>query len=165
MEQSEETLPYLQTKNFSGTSINYNTDYYIPKSVAENFPKINLDEKCLLFSIVGASVGNIGFFPGDKHCFLSGAICVSKFLEQGDAEYLYHFMCSSQGQEQIHTCTKGGAQATVTIYDIRNFNVLLPSKNERIKIGEFLSNIDNLITLHQRKGVVCIPSEYRVVPS
>ena len=72
----EGTLPYLQTKNFTGTIINYDTDYFIPKSVARDFPKINLSEKCMLFSIVGASVGNIGFFPGDKHCFLSGAICV-----------------------------------------------------------------------------------------
>ena len=60
-------------------------------------------------------------------------------------------MCSNRGQEQIHTCTKGGAQATVTIEDIRNFNVLLPPKEERIKIGEILSYTDNLITHHQRK--------------
>ena len=110
----------------------------------------------MLFSIVGASVGNIGFFPGKIHCFLSGAICVSKFLNPNDAEYLYHFMCSNSGQNQIQTCTKGGAQATVTIEDIRNFNVDLSSNEEKIKIGKFLSSIDNLITLHQRKSYVKI---------
>ena len=89
---SKDTLPYLQTKNFTGRSIDYNTDYYIPRSVAKDFPKINLDVRCILFSIVGASVGNIGLFPGDKHCFLSGAICVSKPTKQGDTDYLYHFM-------------------------------------------------------------------------
>ena len=148
---SSDTIPYLQTKNFCGINIDYNTDYFIPKSIAKDFPKINLNEKCLLFSIVGASVGNIGFFPGKIHCFLSGAICVSKFLNPNDAEYLYHFMCSNSGQNQIQTCTKGGAQATVTIEDIRNFNVDLSSNEETIKIGKFLSSIDNLITLHQRK--------------
>ena len=150
-ESSDETLPYLQTKNFTGTTIDYDTDYYIPKSVAKKFPKINLDEKCILFSIVGASVGNIGLFPGDKHCFLSGAICVSKFLDETDADYLYHFMCSESGQSQIKTCTKGGAQATVTIEDIRNFTVKISSKAERNKIGRYLTTLDNLITLHQRK--------------
>ena len=150
-ESSDETLPYLQTKNFTGTTIDYDTDYYIPKSVAKKFPKINLDEKCILFSIVGASVGNIGLFPGDKHCFLSGAICVSKFLDETDADYLYHFMCSESGQSQIKTCTKGGAQATVTIEDIRNFTVKMPSKAERNKIGGYLTTLDHLITLHQCK--------------
>lgn len=150
-EASEDTLPYLQTKNFAGVSISYDTDYFIPKSVAKEFPKINLDEKCLLFSIVGASVGNIGLFPGDKHCFLSGAICVSKLNNLDDADYLYHYMCSENGQSQIRTCTKGGAQATITIEDIREFCVLLPSEQERKKIGELLSSLDNLITLHQRK--------------
>lgn len=148
---SEDTLPYLQTKNFTGIIIDYNTDYFIPKSVAKEFPKINLDEKCLLFSIVGASVGNVGLFPGEKHCFLSGAICVSKLINQNDADYLYHYMCSDNGQAQIHNCTKGGAQATVTIEDIRNFAVLIPTESERSKIGTFLTNIDSLITLHQRK--------------
>ena len=148
---SEDTLPYLQTKNFAGVSISYDTDYFIPKSVAKEFPKINLDEKCILFSIVGASVGNIGLFPGDKHCFLSGAICVSKLNNHDDADYLYHYMCSENGQSQIRTCTKGGAQATITIEDIRDFDVLIPSEQERKKIGELLSSIDNLITIHQRK--------------
>ena len=150
-ESSEDTLPYLQTKNFMGVSIDYDTDYYIPKTVAKEFPKINLDEKCLLFSIVGASVGNIGLFPGDKHCFLSGAICVSKLTNKDDADYLYHYMCSEKGQGQIRHCTKGGAQATITIEDIRDFDVLLPPKAERKKIGDVLTNIDKAITLHQRK--------------
>lgn len=150
-ESAEDSLPYLQTKNFTGTTIDYNTDYYIPEKIAQEFPKINLNEKCVLFSIVGASVGNIGLFPGNKHCFLSGAICVSKFIDETDADYLYHFMCSDGGQSQIRTCTKGGAQATVTIEDIRNFDVKTPSKNERDKIGRFLNNLDHLITLHQRK--------------
>lgn len=150
-EASEDTLPYLQTKNFTGVTIDYNTDYYIPKSVAKEFPKINLDEKCLLFSIVGASVGNIGFFPGDKHCFLSGAICVAKLLNQDDADFLYHYMSSECGQSQIRTCTKGGAQATITIEDIRAFDVLLPSVTERTRIGALLTSLDNTITLHQRE--------------
>ena len=148
---SKDTLPYLQTKNFTGRSIDYNTDYYIPRSVAKDFPKINLDVRCILFSIVGASVGNIGLFPGDKHCFLSGAICVSKPTKQGDTDYLYHFMCSKNGQNQIQTCTKGGAQATITIEDIRDFDVSLPSIEERSRLGYYLSSLDNLITLHQRK--------------
>ena len=148
---SKDTLPYLQTKNFTGRSIDYNTDYYIPRSVAKDFPKINLDVRCILFSIVGASVGNIGLFPGDKHCFLSGAICVSKPTKQGDTDYLYHFMCSKNGQNQIQTCTKGGAQATITIEDIRDFDVSLPSIEERSRLGYYLSSLDNLITLHQRE--------------
>ena len=148
---NKNTLPYLQTKNFSGININYNTDYYILRNIAKDFPKINLDEKCLLFSIVGASVGNIGFFPGEKHCFLSGAICVAKFINKDNAGFLYHYMSSNNGQSQIQLCTKGGAQATVTIEDIRNFSVDLPSIDERMKIDKFLSSLDKLINLQEMK--------------
>ena len=82
---------------------------------------------------------------------MSGAICVSKLKDKDDADYLYHYMCSENGQSQIRTCTKGGAQATITIEDIREFGVVHPSEKERRKIGGFLSSLDGLIILHESK--------------
>ena len=65
-EPISEAVPYIQTKFFTGRHFDYNTDYYVPREVVNKFPKITLDEKCLLFSIVGASIGNVGLFPGDR---------------------------------------------------------------------------------------------------
>ena len=80
MEKEEGSVPYIQTKFFTGRVFDYNTDYYVPKDIVERFPKITLDERCLLFSIVGASIGNVGLFPGTTKCFLGGAICVAKIV-------------------------------------------------------------------------------------
>ena len=145
------TLPYLQTKNFSGTTFDYNTDYYIPVDVAKQFEKITLDRKCILFSIVGASVGNVAFFPNTTKCFLSGAICVAKPAKEDDTAFLYYYMASECGQNQIRTATKGSGQATVTIEDIREFDVMMPSKEEATKISNLLYTVDNTIALRQRK--------------
>ena len=41
-------IPFIQNKDFEGKFINYDTDYYIPESVAKNFPRILLNENCLL---------------------------------------------------------------------------------------------------------------------
>ena len=142
--KSNNTLPMIQTINFRGKRFDFNTDYYIPKSVAGNFPNIILRNKCILFSIVGASVGNIGLYPGGVS-FCGGAIGITRFYEEDDADWVYYYMSSSEGQAQIQYVTKGGAQATVTIADIRNFSIPTPSKEERAAITALLSDMDNEI--------------------
>ncbi len=63
--KSEGAIPYMQTRNFSGRNFDYETEYYVPEHIVNQFPRIVLDKKCLLISIVG-SIGNIGLFPGDE---------------------------------------------------------------------------------------------------
>lgn len=109
----------------------YETDYYIPDVVAERFPKIVLDQKCILFSIVGASIGNVGLFPGEQKAFLGGAICVAKPKKEYCADYLYYYLSSKYGQKQIFRKVKGAGQATVTIEDIREF-IIRKSWNSEI---------------------------------
>lgn len=44
-----------------------------------------------------------------------------------------------------------GAIGNLSKADLDEVTILLPSDNEKIKIGAFFKNLDNLITLHQRK--------------
>src|SRR5699024_3025020 len=99
----------------------------------------------LLFSIVGASVGNIGLFPGDKVAFCGGAIGITKFYHEIDAIYAFYYFLSESGQQQIRNVTKGGAQATVTIEDIRELPIPYPKLKERTLIAQTLSDMDNEI--------------------
>ena len=144
-------LPMIQTKNFEGRKFNFSTDYYIPTDIAKEFDKIVLDTVCLLFSIVGASVGNIGLFPGDKVAFCGGAIGIAKFYHEIDAIYAFYYFLSESGQQQIRNVTKGGAQATVTIEDIREFTIPYPNLKERTLIAQTLSDMDNEIEQLEKK--------------
>lgn len=145
------TLPMIQTINFRGRKFAFGTDYYIPKAVALQFPNIVLNEKCVLFSIVGASVGNVGLYPGGTTAFCGGAIGITRFHNEQDAEWVYNYMISPDGQAQIQYVTKGGAQATVTIADIRNFKIPTPEKNERDAISSILENMDHEIEVLEEK--------------
>ena len=42
-------------------------------------------------------------------------------------------------------------QASFTTVDFKNYDLIAPSVTEQNKIGDIFKNIDNLITLHQRK--------------
>lgn len=144
--QEEDSIPYMQTKNFSGRVFDYNTDYYVPRKIVEQFPRIVLNKKCLLFSIVGASIGNVGLFPGTKECFLGGAICVIKFKDGVNIAYIYEIMSSWYGQQIIRKKTKGLGQATVTVEDIRNFVIPIPPLSEQERIVSILDRFEALTT-------------------
>lgn len=148
-EKTEHNVPYLQTKFFSGKDFDFNTDYYVPEEIVAAFPKITLDEKCILFSIVGASIGNVGLFPGTPKAFLGGAICVAKVLPQYSVEYIYYCVESEFVQSQIRNKIKGVGQATITIEDIRQFMIPMPSEEiqkEIVKtLGELKDKTDALI--------------------
>lgn len=157
-EPSEEAVPYIQTKFFAGKRFDYNTDYYVPKEILNKFPKITLDEKCLLFSIVGASIGNVGLFPGEQICFLGGAICVAKIKPEYNVDYLYYCIESGHVQQQIRKKTKGAGQATITIEDIREFTVPFPPlevQREIVRIldkfAEFTENLIKELTMECAK--------------
>lgn len=145
------TVPMIQTINFRGRKFTFETDYYIPQSVAMQFPNIVLNKKCVLFSIVGASVGNVGLYPGNITAFCGGAIGITRFRNEQDAEWVFNYMSSPDGQSQIQYVTKGGAQATVTIADIRNFKIPTPEKGERDAISGILENMDHEIEVLEEK--------------
>lgn len=133
--RSEGAIPYMQTRNFSGRNFNYETEYYVPEHIVNQFPRIVLDKKCLLISIVG-SIGNVGLFPGEEKCFLGGAICVLKFKPGINISFVYEFMSSIYGQKLLKSKIKGSGQSTITIEDIRKFSIPLPPQEiqERIVI-------------------------------
>ena len=145
------TFPMIQTINFRGRKFTFETDYYIPQSVAMQFPNIVLNKKCVLFSIVGASVGNVGLYPGSITAFCGGAIGITRFRNEQDAEWVFNYMSSPDGQSQIQYVAKGGAQATVTIADIRNFKIPTPEKGERDAISGILENMDHEIEALEKK--------------
>ena len=146
---------FIQNKDFDGENINMDTDFYIPISVAENFPKITLDTPSLLISISG-KIGNIGYYCRKEKAFIGGAVGICK-LKKANGSILVYALQSDSGQAYFHSLIKASSHANITVEDIRKIEVLLPkSYEEEEKIVTFLRNIDHLITLHQRERIFSI---------
>lgn len=147
--KEENTLPFLQTKNFKSNYFNLNTDYYIPKEVAYRFNKILLNKKSLLFSIVGASIGNVAVYPGKEEAFLGGAICKVDLINEELYDYIKYYMLSPKGQDQILVKVNSNAQGTITVQNVRDFKVPIFKDSINRRIVAYLdskcSEIDSII--------------------
>ena len=149
--KEDDTYSFIQNKDFEGMNINLDTDFYIPISVAEKYPKITLDQPSLLISISGR-IGNIGLYSLDSKAFIGGAVGICKLKDIEDGKTTLYELLSPAGQKYFNSLIKASSHANITVEDIRNIEVLLPKHDEEKKrINIYFENLDHLITLHQHK--------------
>lgn len=145
-----DTIPFIQNKDFEAFDINYNTDFFIPYDVAEKYPKILLDEVCLLISISGR-IGNVAVFDNKQTAFAGGAVGIAKLYDPEIANWCMLYLSGKEGQEQIFANEKVGAQHNLTVADVRKLEIKLPGKAEREAIISVLVDMDDEIGLLENK--------------
>ena len=144
------TLPFLQNKDFEGYSINYDTDFYIPMDVAYKYPKIYLNDVCLLISISGR-IGNVAMFNHETDAFVGGAVGVAKFKNPELVEWAMLYLMGTDGQRQIFENEKAGAQHNLTVEDVRHLTIPIPDNDERMAITAMMSDVeDDIIHLEHK---------------
>ena len=74
-------------------------------------------------------------------------------FEKYDSHYIYHLLNAPKIREKIIKQSQGNTQIFVNWTSIQNTKYMLPKKEEQKELGQFLDNLDNLITLHQRKYI------------
>lgn len=71
--------------------------------------------------------------------------------EEYDSLFIYEMLNAPNIREKIIKQAQGNTQIYVNWSVITLTEYLIPKKEEQIRIGQYFSNLDNLITLHQRK--------------
>lgn len=72
-------------------------------------------------------------------------------LDEYDPVFLYEMLNAPNIREKIIKQAQGNTQIYVNWTAISLLEYMIPSKEEQVKIGEYLHSIGNLITLHQQK--------------
>lgn len=141
--KSDETYSFIQNKDFDGIRFNFDTDYYIPKKVADKYPKITLDCPSILFSISG-KIGNVGLYESEKKAFIGGAIAICKLKPNLNNKYILYYLQSKYGQQYLFGNIKAASHLNVTVEAIRKINIKFPSSDEQEKIVKILDKFDAL---------------------
>ena len=104
----------------------------------------------MLISLTG-NIGRVSYNIGDNNIlnYRVGKIEFNKL--KIDNKYVYAFLCQDSIIKGFIDKGQGGAQPNISKPEVENLSIWIPSELEQEKIGCFFENIDNLITLHQRK--------------
>lgn len=66
-------------------------------------------------------------------------------------EFIYQLLCKMDKEGQWKKLSCGSTFESLNSENIKNAEILIPGVEEQVKLGEYFSTFDNLITLHQRK--------------
>ena len=142
--------PFVTSKNVKEGYINYDDIQYISD---EDFEAINkrskVDVNDILMGMIG-TIGNLALIRTEPD-FAIKNVALIKDTKQVSYMYLYHYLQSPSTERQLLSGLDGGTQKFVSLKNIRELNIMVPSEPEQIKVGTFMESLDNLITLHQRK--------------
>ena len=131
--ETETTIPYIATKDIdSATGLaNYKNGLYVPEN--SDFKRAPVGST--LLCIEGGSAGRKKTLVTKETAFVN-KLCafVSKDI---DSKYLYYYICSDAFAEQFRV-NMTGLIGGVSISTIKRLLILVPPKNEQIKIAEVL---------------------------
>ena len=141
--------PFVTSKNVKDGYINYDDIQYISDTDFEIINKRSrVDKNDILMGMIG-TIGNIALVR-EKPDFAIKNVALIKDTKKIYYVYLYHYLQSSNILNQLSEGMDGGTQKFIALNKIRNLIISVPNNDEQIKLGKLFSNLDNLITLHQR---------------
>ena len=137
------------------------TDLTENKLVLKDTPKIDATEKDYdafkteigdFLIVRSGTVGTYGIVDVDIPAIFGSYLIDFRFdMEQVTNEFFGYFYQSSLFKSQLNKIIQASANTNINAENIKSTVISLPSLNEQRRISEYLGNLDNLITLHQRK--------------
>ena len=116
----------------------------------ETFEKNNkhLDNNTILLSING-TIGNLAYFQGEQ--VMLGKSAAYLKAKEIDKTFLYTSLQTESILNNFMLSLTGTTIKNLGLEAIKNTIIAIPELEEQRKIGTYFSNLDHLITLHQRK--------------
>ena len=125
-------------------------------SIAEHegyLKRSKLKENDILFSIAGTlgrvSVVKSSILPANTN----QALAILR-INEGYIPYLTTVLKGQAVEDFIRRNPTIGAQPNLSLEQVNNLDISYPNYDEQVRIGQYFSNLDHLITLHQRLYVL-----------
>ena len=111
-----------------------------------------LSEGDILFARTGASVGKSYIYRiSDGLVYYAGFLIRAKIKPEYNPEFVFQNTLTSDYEKFIKVTSMRSGQPGVNAQEYSQFEINVPSKPEQDKIATYFRNLDNLITLQQRK--------------
>jgi len=141
-------IPLFKGKNVQNGKLVFEYEDYISEEISNLLIRSQLNRKCLLTPYVG-TIGNIALFDGSFKAHLGSNVGKIELLNHLNLnileEYVLYYLRSPEGLIELKKNKKSTAQESISIQDIRDVKIPIPSLAEQKRIVEKLDEILPLI--------------------
>lgn len=131
----EGTVPVIKAENVGKDGFKKTNFSLVPKSIVEALPRSEIYGGELLVTFVGAGVGQVCRVPSDRKYFLGPNVALARVLDTNvDERYIEFLFKSNGGFKNLLSQSKGAAQPSLSMTQIRQTSVPIPPLGEQKEI-------------------------------
>ena len=142
---------YLESNNVKDGQINRNTEIFINDEFYEK-QKDNWLHTGDIVMVQSGHVGHTAVIPENLDNTAAHAlIIIANPVDNTVSQYINYYFQTKRAKAGIDNITTGNTIKHILASEMKKFEIMLPQDKEQQMIADHFQNIDNLITLHQRK--------------
>lgn len=124
----------------------------IAKSVSDDLPRSKLNKNDILFTYVGANIGQFALIPESDKFHLAPNICRIRCDEKCVPYYIFSYFRTNFFRESLEGFSHGSSQPTLPMKNVRQIPLPIPPLSEQKAIAAVLSSLDDKIDLLHRQN-------------
>ncbi|MNW26900.1 EcoKI restriction-modification system protein HsdS [compost metagenome] len=146
---------FLNATNVTKDGFSFGNDQYITEEKSNTLGNGKIELNDIVLTSRG-SLGHVAWYDTDIKSLvpfarINSGMLILRSKEDVEPSYIAQYLKSPAGKRQIDLISFGSAQPQLTKKDVSNYKIFIPEKAEQSQLGELFTQLDHLITLHQRK--------------
>lgn len=148
----ERGIPFIRSQNVFDNKLDLSDVTYITEDIHNSMKGSKVQPSDLLLNITGGSIGRSCVVPKDFHeANVNQHVCIIRFKENVIPEFAQAYLTSFNGQKNIMRNQAGGGREGINFEGVKDIKLPYTSKEEQLKIADFLSSVDKKISLLKEK--------------
>lgn len=144
---------YIRITDIDESSHVFNQDNLTSPDISlDNLNHYLLEEGDILLARTGASTGKSYCYNKiDGKVFFAGFLIRAKIKHEYNVSFIFQSTLTERYNNFIQVTSQRSGQPGINAQEYARFALYIPKLKEQQKIGDFFKQLDNTITLHQRK--------------
>lgn len=144
--------PYIRLVDIYDGKIRKNNIQYLDKASQKKICKYIVETDDVVLAIVGHTIGMVFNVDSEwnKSNLTENAARITNLNEKVFHKFLYYYLLSPYGQQEILSRKVGSAQGKLPLYNIKSLEVPIPPLYEQKAIAHILSVLDDKIELNRQ---------------
>ena len=144
--------PYIRLVDIVNGQIQSNNLQYLTANVQEKISRYIVRTNDVCLAIVGHTIGMVFYVneEWDNVNLTENAARITGLSKAFNPRFLYYYLTSPAGQNEIINRTVGSAQGKLPLYNIKAMEVPAPVRSEQDQITKILDTLDSKIQLNRQ---------------